>query len=83
MRDAHAKYEEQNMFEIIIIVGFLAVVCLAWVVWTESKSKQTLDKDTLDQAWRDVLDDPHHAEQRHYEERKRVVDHARAVATDG
>jgi hypothetical protein len=41
MQDAHAKYEEQNMFEIIIIVGFLAVVCLAWVVWTESKSKQT------------------------------------------
>ena len=65
------------MIAIINIIGLVVVACIAWVVWTERKSKQALDKDALDQAWRDVFDDPHHAEQRHYEERKRVVDHAR------
>ena len=78
MRDAHAKYAEQNMLETINIVGLLVAVCLAWFVWTESKSKQTLDKDALDQAWREAPDDPRYAERRHYEERKRVVDQARA-----
>ena len=69
------------MLQIIIIVGLLVVIaCIAWMVWTESKSKQALDKDALDQAWREVPDDPIHAERRHYEERKRVVDQARASA---
>jgi hypothetical protein len=45
------------MPEIINIVGLLVVVCIAWVVWTERKSKQALDKDALDQAWREVPDD--------------------------
>ena len=68
------------MLEIINIVGLLVFVCIAWVVWTERKSKLALDKDALDQAWREVPDNPLNAEQRHYEERKRVVDQARAGA---
>jgi FtsZ-interacting cell division protein ZipA len=65
---------------IINIIILIVVVCIAWVVWTERKSKQALDKDALDQAWREVLDDPHYIEQRHYEERKRVEHQARAAA---
>ena len=80
MRGVHAKYAEQNMLEIINIVGLAVVACIAWIVWTERKSKQALDKDALDQAWREVTDDPHYAERLHYEERKRVVDQARAGA---
>ena len=41
---------------IINIIILIVVVCIAWVVWTERKSKQALDKDALDQAWREVLD---------------------------
>jgi uncharacterized protein YpmB len=41
---------------IINIILLIVVVCIAWVVWTERKSKQALDKDALDQAWREVLD---------------------------
>jgi len=64
---------------VAIIIIFIVVVCIAWVVWTEQKSKQALDRDALVQAWREVLDDPHYMERRHYEERKRVEDQARAV----
>ena len=64
------------------IIIFIVVVCIAWVVWTEQKSKQALDKDALDQAWREVLDDPHYVERRHFEERKRVEDQARAAAAN-
>jgi len=60
--------------EIIIIL--VVVVSIALVVWTEQKSKQTLDKDAMDQAWHESLDDPHYVERRHYEERKRVEDDA-------
>jgi FtsZ-interacting cell division protein ZipA len=66
----------------IIIIILIVVVCIAWVVWTERKSKQALDKDALDEAWREVLDDPHYMERRHYEERKRVEDQARAAAAN-
>ena len=67
------------MLQIIIIVGLLVViVCIAWMVWTESKSKQALDRDALDQQWREEPNDPLSAERHHYEERKRVVDQARA-----
>jgi hypothetical protein len=66
------------MAEIIIIL--VVVVCIAWVVWTEPKSKQALDKDALNQAWPEVLDDPHYMERRHYEERMRVENQARAAA---
>jgi hypothetical protein len=65
-----------------IIIIFIVVVCIAWVVWTERKSNHALDKDALDQAWREVLDDPHYMERRHYEERKRVEDQARAAAAN-
>lgn len=67
---------------VAIIIIFIVVVCVAWVVWTEQKSKQALDRDALAQAWREVLDDPHYMERRHYEERKRVADQARAAATN-
>jgi hypothetical protein len=36
----------------------------------------------LDQAWREVLDEPHYMERRHYEERMRVEDQARAAAAN-
>ena len=68
------------MAEIIIIL--VVVVCIAWLAWTEQKSKQALDKDVLDQAWREVLDDPHYMERRHYEERMRVENQARAAAAN-
>ena len=68
------------MTEFTTILILVVVACIAWVVWTERKSKQALDKDALDQAWREVLDDPNYAERRHFEERKRVVDQARAGA---
>lgn len=68
------------MTEIIIIL--VVVVCTAWVAWTAQKSKQALDKDALDQAWREVLDDPHYMERCHYEERMRVENQARAAAAD-
>jgi hypothetical protein len=67
---------------IVNIVILIVVVCIAWVVWTERKSKQALDKDALDEAWREVLDDPHYMERRHYEERKLVEDQARAAAAN-
>jgi FtsZ-interacting cell division protein ZipA len=67
---------------VINIIILIVVVCIAWVVWTERKSKQALDKDALDEAWREVLDDPHYMERRHYEERKRVEDQARAAAAN-
>jgi hypothetical protein len=68
------------MIELTII--FIVVAFIAWIVWTERKSKLGLDKDLLDQAWREVLDDPHYMERRHYEERKRVEDQARAAAAN-
>jgi hypothetical protein len=37
--------------------------------------KQAIAKDVLDQAWREVLNDPHYMERRHFEERKRVEDY--------
>jgi hypothetical protein len=67
---------------IINVIILILVVCIAWVVWTERKSKQALDKDALDEAWREVLDDPHYMERRHYEERKRVEDQARVAAAN-
>ena len=70
------------MTEFTTILILIVVACIAWVVWTERKSKQALDKDALDQAWREVLNDPKYAERRQFEERKRVVDQARAGAAD-
>jgi FtsZ-interacting cell division protein ZipA len=67
---------------VAIIIILIVVVCIAWVVWTEQKSKQALDRDALDQAWREVLDDPHYMERRLYQERMRVEDQARAAAAN-
>ena len=67
---------------VALIIIFIVVGCIAWVVWTPRKSKQALDKDALDQAWREVLDDPHYMERRHYEERMRVENQARAAAAN-
>ena len=67
---------------VAIIIIFIVVACVAWAVWTEQKSKQALDRDALDQAWREVLDDPHYIERRHYEERMRVEDQARAATAN-
>ncbi len=58
--------------EEIIIILFIGA-CIAWVVSTMREKKQALDERALDKAWREVLDDPHYAERRHLEERKRVV----------
>jgi hypothetical protein len=67
------------ILEIIIIL--IVVVCIAWVVWTTAREhKQALNERALDNAWREVLDDPHYMERRHLEERKRVVDQARHAA---
>ena len=64
------------MLQIITIVLLFLVACTAWVLWTEAKSKQALDRDALEQAWRNGMNDPNCTERRHYEERKRVVDQA-------
>ena len=68
------------MAEMTIILIFAA--CIGWAAWTVQKSKQALDKDALDQAWREVLNDPHYMERRHYDERMRVENQARAAAAN-
>ena len=68
------------MAQILNIIILIVVVGIAWVIWTERKSKQALDKDALEQAWREVPDDQHSVERRHYEERMRVENQARADA---
>lgn len=76
-------FGKDRLGDVMVVTIILIVVAfIAWVVWTEQKSKQALDKDLLDQAWREVLDDPHYMERRHYEERKRVEDQARAAAAN-
>jgi hypothetical protein len=57
------------MFEVIIIV--CAVALIVWIVWKVRAHDRMLEKATLDQAWRIVLNDPHYGHRRQYEERKR------------
>jgi len=64
--------------EIILIL--FVVACIISIVWKVRTHNQALKKAALDQAWREVLDDPHYMERRHLEERKRVVDQARHAA---
>jgi cbb3-type cytochrome oxidase subunit 3 len=59
--------------EIVIIL--IGVACIVWVVRTAREHKQAAAKNFLDQAWREVLNDPHYLERRHFEERKRVEDY--------
>lgn len=69
------------MTDIIIIL--IVVSCIvAWVLWTERKNKQVLDRDVVDLAWHEVLDEAYDMERRQFEERKRVEDdeHKRATA---
>jgi hypothetical protein len=63
------------MAELTIIL-LIVVACVAWVVWTVREHKQALEEAL------DVLDDPYDVERRHLEERKRVVDKARAAAAN-
>jgi len=55
---------------VLIVLG-----CIAWVVWAVREHKQALEIAALDRAWREVLNDPHYMERRHFEERKRVEDY--------
>ena len=66
--------------EIVIIL--IGVACIVWVVRTAREHKQAAANAALGQAWREVLNDPHYMERRHFEERKRVEDdeHKRAAA---
>ncbi len=57
-----------------LIIVLIVVGCVAWVVWTVREYKEASEKAALTQAWREVLDDPHYTERRHFEERKRVED---------
>ena len=67
-----------------MIIVFIGIACIGWLVWTVREDNRAIDKDVLDQAWREVLNDPHYLERRHFEERKRVEDydheHAAAVS---
>ncbi len=54
--------------EIILFLGVVASII--WIVWKVRTHGRTLEKAALDQAWRIVLDDPHYAARRTYEERK-------------
>jgi hypothetical protein len=54
-----------------IIVILIIVGCIAWVVWAVREHRKVLDKEVLDGAWRQVLNDPHYMERRDYEEHKR------------
>jgi hypothetical protein len=53
--------------EIILIV--FVVGCIIWIVWKVWTHNQALYKAALDQAWRDVLNDPIYVNRRRYEER--------------
>jgi Tfp pilus assembly protein PilE len=65
-----------------IMIVLIVLGCIAWVVLAVWEHKQAVEIAALGQAWRDVLDDPHYMERRHFEERKRVEDdeHKRAAA---
>jgi hypothetical protein len=65
-----------------LVIVLIGVACIVWVVWTAREHKQAAAKKTLDQASREVLNDPHYLKRRHFEERKRVedYDHKNAAA---
>lgn len=68
-----------------MMIALIVLGCIAWVVWAVREYNQTSENVALGQAWRDVLDDPHYVERRHFEERKRVEDdaHKRAAGLLG
>jgi len=67
------------MSEIIIIL--ILGACIAWPIWTVRKYKQALKEAALDEAWREVLKDPHYIDRRRHEER-RLVNEARGNAAN-
>ena len=64
-----------------IAIVLIVIGNIVWVVWAVREYKRAKAKDILDQAWREVLDDPHYIERRHFEERKRVEDYDHKHAT--
>ncbi|HEY6019407.1 MAG TPA: hypothetical protein VIY48_05735 [Candidatus Paceibacterota bacterium] len=60
-----------------LVIVLIGVASIAWIVWAVREYKQAVAKDILNQAWREVLKDPHYLERRHFEERKRVEDYDR------
>ena len=50
-----------------MIIALIGVACIVWLLWTVREDNQAIAKDVLDQAWRDVLNDPHYLERRHFE----------------
>jgi hypothetical protein len=66
--------------EMIIIL--IVVACIIWVVRAVREQKRAVKDIALGQAWREVLNDPYYLERRRYEERRRVVDEARAHAVN-
>ncbi len=67
------------MLDIIVVIVAASV---AWLVWLVRQEKKKEDEIALDDAWREVLNDPHYTERRLLEERKRVVDKARAAGAN-
>lgn len=70
MKTFTAIFAIPELMVLIIVVG-----CIAWIVWTVREHKQMVAKENLNQAWNEVLNDPHYMERRHFEERKRVEDY--------
>ncbi len=65
-----------------VIITLIIVASIAWVVVTVRRTNRLLKEAALAQAWREVLTDPHYMERRRYDERKRVVEKARAAAAN-
>ena len=55
-------------FSILLFV----VLSIAWLAWKWRTQDRASKKATVEQAWRIVLDDPHYAQRRQYEEHKRA-----------
>ena len=55
-------------FSILLFV----VASILWLVWKWRTQDRASKKATVEQAWRIVLDDPHYAQRRQYEEHKRA-----------
>ncbi len=63
-----------------VIIVLILIASIAWVAVTVRRTNRLLKEAALDQAWREVLNDPEYEVRRRYEERKRVQDQARAAA---
>jgi hypothetical protein len=58
------------MLEFSILL--LVILSIVWLAWKWRKQDRASKKATVEQAWRIVLDDPHYAQRRQYEEHKRA-----------